>query len=53
MYDIASSNKDITQNIIQQLPKEEISIGGIKDKSLILNFEGGNVGSDDGSLLLR
>jgi len=53
MDNTTSGHKDITPNFIFPLPKDEISIGDIGDKSLILNFEGGNISSDAGALLLR
>lgn len=46
-------NKDIAPNFIFPLPKDEISIGDIGDKPLIVNFEGGNISSDAGVLILR
>jgi hypothetical protein len=38
--------------IITPLPKAEVKLGNIGDKSVILNFEGGNMSSDTGALLL-
>lgn len=53
MDNIAGINKDIAPEFISPLPKEEISIGNLGDKSCILNFEGGNISSDAGALLLQ
>ena len=53
MDNLTGINKDIAPNFIFPLPKDEISIGDLEDKSLILNFEGGNISSDAGALLLK
>jgi hypothetical protein len=50
----AACFKDIINpKIVTSDPKSEITLADIGGKSVILNFEGGNISSDAGALLLR
>ena len=53
MNNIPGIHKDITPDFIFPLPKNEIKVGDIGDKSLTVNFDGGNISSDAGALILR
>ncbi|MCP4581727.1 MAG: hypothetical protein GY839_08905, partial [candidate division Zixibacteria bacterium] len=53
MNNSTAAHKDIAPGFTYPQPKDEITIGDIGDKSLLLNFDGGNISSDAGSLPLR
>ncbi|MDM8543633.1 transposase [Desulfococcaceae bacterium HSG9] len=53
MNNSTAAHKDITPEFTYPQPKNEITIGDIGDKSLILNFDGGDISSDAGALLIR
>ncbi len=53
MNNSTAAHKDITPDFTYPQPKDEISIGDIGEKSLLLNFDGGNISSDGGALLIR
>ncbi len=53
MNNSTAAHKDITPEFTYPQPKNEITIGDIRDKSLILNFNGGDISSDAGALLFR
>jgi len=53
MNNSTAAHKDITPGFTYPQPKNEITIGDIGDKSLLLNFDGGNISSDGGALLIR
>ncbi|MCP4494727.1 MAG: hypothetical protein GY820_46605, partial [Gammaproteobacteria bacterium] len=53
MNNSTAIHKDIAPECTYPQPKDEITIGDIGDKSLLLNFDGGNISSDAGALLLR
>ncbi|MDM8543166.1 transposase [Desulfococcaceae bacterium HSG9] len=52
MNNSTAAHKDITPGFTYPQPKDEISIGDIGDKSLLLNFDGGDISSDAGALPL-
>ncbi|MDM8544836.1 transposase [Desulfococcaceae bacterium HSG9] len=53
MNNSTAAHKDITPDFTYPQPKDEITIGDIEEKSLILNFNGGDISSDAGALPLR
>ncbi|MDM8544280.1 transposase [Desulfococcaceae bacterium HSG9] len=53
MNNSTAAHKDITLDFTYPQPKNEITIGDISDKSLSLNFDGGDISSDGGALLIR
>jgi hypothetical protein len=53
MNNSTAVHKDSAPDFTYPQPKDEITIGDIGDKSLLLNFNGGNISSDAGALLLR
>ncbi len=53
MNNSTAAHKDIAPEFTYPQPKDEITIGDIGDKSLSLNFDGGNISSDGGALLIR
>ncbi len=53
MNNSTAAHKDIAPDFTYPQPKDEITIGDIGDKSLSLNFDGGDISSDGGALLIR
>ncbi len=53
MNNSTAVHKDIAPECTYPQPKDEITIGDIGDKSLSLDFDGGDISSDAGALLIR